>query len=265
MWPESVPALVLTPEERRSLGRRVVTALIPPLLLILAVLGSILAGVATPTESASIGAVGAVILAMIKRRYSHAILREAVVNTTLTSSMIFIILFGASVFSLVFRGLGGEQMVEDFLAGMPGGAFGAMFVVMAIMFVLGFFLDTFEIIFIVLPICGVPLLVMGLDPIWLGVMIGVNLQTSFLTPPFGFTLFYMRNIAPASIPTSAIWRGVAPFVVLQVLGLAVLWNYQGLATWLPNTIFRAPAAEEIAPPPPMEEAPEHDPGDAPNQ
>ncbi|MGE3931785.1 MAG: TRAP transporter large permease subunit [Rhodospirillaceae bacterium] len=266
MDPASMPALTLSPAERRSLFRRVATALAPPLLLILAVLGSILAGVATPTESASIGALGALILAMVKRRYSHAMLREAVVSTTLTSSMIFVILLGASVFSLVFRGLGGEAMVEDFLAGMPGGAFGAMLFVMLVMFVLGFFLDTFEIIFIVLPICGVPLLVLGIDPIWFGVMIGMVLQTSFLTPPFGFTLFYMRNIAPDSVPTSAIWRGAMPFVALQLVGLAALWNYHGLATWLPNAIFRAPAAVEIAPPPPLPpetDQPEQDPGDAP--
>lgn len=265
--PHTVPALVMSAEEKRSLAVRVVTTLLPPLLLILAVLGSILAGVATPTESASIGAIGAIVLALLKRRFSYEILREAAYNTTLTTSMIFIILLGASIFSLVFRGLGGEVMVEEFLKDMPGGVFGAMLLVMAIMFVLGFFLDTFEIIFIMLPICGVPLLVMGLDPIWLGVMIGVNLQTSFLTPPFGFTLFYMRNIAPASVPTSAIWRGVVPFVVLQFVGLALVWHYEELATWLPNLIFREDVAALIqnAPPPPPMDGPEIDPGDPPQR
>jgi tripartite ATP-independent transporter DctM subunit len=259
--PESCPPLAMTAAERQALARRVVVALLAPLLLILAVLGSILAGVATPTESASIGALGAVALAAVRRRLNGDVLVRAMRNTTLTTSMIFVILLGASLLSLVFRGLGGEAMVEEFLRDMPGGAFGAMLLVMAIMFVLGFFLDTFEIIFIMLPICGVPLLAMGIEPIWFGVMIGVNLQTSFLTPPFGFTLFYMRNIAPPSITTGDIWIGSIPWTVLQVLGLAVLWAFPATATWLPNAIFRSETPAQVQPDPPSQ-APEVDPGDA---
>jgi tripartite ATP-independent transporter DctM subunit len=258
--PESCPPLRMTEAERRALGRRVAVALIAPMLLILAVLGSILGGVATPSESASIGALGALVLAAARGRLDRAVLTQAVVNTTSTSSMIFVILLGASVLSLVFRGLGGDGMVEEFLHNLPGGPIAAMLLVMTIMFVLGFFLDTFEIIFIMLPICGVPLLSMGLDPIWFGVMIGVNLQTSFLTPPFGFTLFYMRNVAPPSITTGDIWIGSIPWTVLQLLGLGVIWAFPGTTTWLPNTIFRS-APPAIEAPAPVDLAPEVDPGD----
>jgi len=218
-------------------------ALIPALVLILAVLGSILFGIATPTESASLGALGAMVLAAARGRLNYPMLKQATVSTAITTCMVFVILFGASVFSLVFRGFGGEALVEDALRSMPGGAFGAMAVVMFIMFILGFFLDTFEIIFIMLPICGVPLLTLGLDPIWLGVMIGVNLQTSFLTPPFGFTLFYMRGVAPESVTTSQIWIGSISWTFLQVFGLALVWYFTPLATWLPHKIFREEQAQ----------------------
>jgi len=240
--PETCPALVMSPSERRGLPRRVLLALVPPLILIVAVLGSILAGIATPTESASIGAVGAMALALLNGRLSFDTLRYAALNTMITTSIIFMIVLAASLFSLTFRGLGGEHMVEEALKSIPGGAFGAMLVVMAIMFVLGFFLDTFEIILITLPICGPPLILLGLDPIWIGVMIGMNLQTSFLTPPFGFTLFYMRGIAPEAVTTRQIWAGAIPFVFLQLFGLAVVWNVPQLATWLPGQLFGQPAA-----------------------
>ena len=162
----------------------------------------------------------------------------AVMLTTLkVSSMVFVILLGASVFSLTFRGLGGERIVSDTLNAMPGGAFGAMFVVMALMFVLGFFLDFIEIVFVVVPIVGPILLAMGIDPIWLGVMIAVNLQTSFLTPPFGFALFYLRGVAPPSITTMDIYRGIIPFVMIQVLALFILAMAPELATWLPKALF----------------------------
>ncbi|BBK40795.1 C4-dicarboxylate ABC transporter [Allostella vacuolata] len=236
--PETVPALQMTDAERRGLPRRVVLALIPPLGLIVAVLGSILGGIATPTESASIGAIGALVLAGLNRRLSLDTLTYAARNTMVTTSIIFVIVLAASLFSLVFRGLGGEHLVEEALKNVPGGAFGAMLAVMLVMFVLGFFLDTFEIILIVLPICGPALIILGLDPVWIGVMIGVNLQTSFLTPPFGFTLFYMRGIAPASVRTGQIWHGAIPFVALQVFALCILWAFPPLATWLPNQIFQ---------------------------
>jgi tripartite ATP-independent transporter DctM subunit len=194
--------------------------------LILAVLGSILTGIATPTESASVGAVGAMLLSGVQNKFNPAILRE-VMRTTLTiSSMVFVILLGASVFSLVFRGLGGENLVHDALASMPGGTFGAVLAVMAVIFVLGFFLDTFEIIFIVVPIAAPALIKLGVDPLWLGVMIGVNLQTSFLTPPFGFALFYLRGVVSSTtISTPTIYRGVIPFLALQLIGLTIVIAY----------------------------------------
>jgi len=246
LFPARCPALETPPEERRALFRSLVPALILPLGLILAVLGSILAGIATATESASIGAVGAVLWAILRRRLTWALFWEATVGTARTTAVIFAILLGASVFSLVFRGLGGEALVTDALAALPGGATGALLVCMLVMFLLGFFLDTLEIIFVMVPIFGPPLLVMGIDPIWLGVLIGINLQTSFLTPPFGFTLFYLRSVAPPAVPTSAIWAGVAPFVALQLLGLVLVWAAPRTATFLPEAIF----GTSFAPAPP---------------
>jgi len=236
--PESCPSMKLTDEDRRNLPRDVLVTLLPPLLLIIAVLGSILVGIATPTESASIGVFGATLLAVIKRKLSWAGVMEAGRNSIVTTAMIFAIVLAASLFALTFRGLGGEHMVEQALKDMPGGATGAVLIVMAVMFVLGFFLDTFEIILIMLPICGGPLILLGVDPIWLGVMVAVNLQTSFLTPPFGYTLFYMRGLAPASVKTTEIWAGAMPFVVLQLIGLGILWQFPALATWLPSVLLR---------------------------
>ncbi len=235
--PERAPAVPMTAEERRALPVQFVTALLAPLLLILAVLGSILTGIATATESASIGAAAVVIFAAVRRRLSLRVIREAMLGTATTTSMIFVILLGASTFSLVFRGLGGEALVEDALRATPGGAFGAMLVFMAVMFVLGFFLDTFEIIFIMLPIFGPPLLKLGYDPVWLGVMVGINLQTSFLTPPFGATLFYMRGVAPPEISTTDIWMASIPWTWLQLAGLVGVWAVPALATWLPAQVF----------------------------
>jgi tripartite ATP-independent transporter DctM subunit len=201
------------------------------------VLGSILAGIATPTEAASVGSVGALILAAFNRQLNFGILRQTVVSTASITSMVFIILFGAAVFSIVFRMMGGDNLVHEFLSNMPGGAIGATIIVMFIMFLLGFILDTFEIIFIVIPITAPVLLALGVDPIWLGVAVGVNLQTSFLTPPFGFALFYLRGVAPASVTTGMIYRGVIPFVILQLVGLAVLFVFPQLITWLPSLIY----------------------------
>jgi len=240
--PETCPPLEMTAAERRDLWKDVVVALLPATALIVAVLGSILTGVATPTESGSIGSLGALLLAAVRRKLSLGVIWHAARNTAVTTSMIFVILLGASVFSLVFRGLGGEHLVEEALRDMPGGALGAMLAVMAVMFVLGFFLDTFEIIFIVLPICGPTLIMLGLDPLWIGVMIGMNLQTSFLTPPFGFTLFYMRGVAPPSITTSDIWVGSIPWAFLQIFGLSLVWFFPATATWLPSRLFDSPPA-----------------------
>lgn len=221
-----------------SLFVRVVLALLPPLLLILAVLGSIIAGVATPTEAAAVGAVGALMLAMIRRELSMHRLQEVVRSTTKITTMVFMILIGASVFSLVFRGYGGDEVVRDFLIALPGGTTSAVIIVMLVMFLLGFVLDFIEITFVVVPIVGPILLAMGLDPVWLGIMIAINLQTSFLTPPFGFALFYLRGVAPPEVPTSAIYRGSIPFVAIQLLMLVLLAVWPDLVTWLPEKIYR---------------------------
>ncbi|MGL4412593.1 TRAP transporter large permease, partial [Roseinatronobacter monicus] len=220
--PESCPATPVPPEEKQGLWKEILSALVPPLLLIGAVLGSILGGIATPTEAASVGAVGATLLAAARWRLSFKVFAEVARRTAVVTSMIFIILFGASVFAIVFRQMGGDNLVREFLTTMPGGAMGAMITVMIIMFVLGFILDTFEIIFIVLPITAPTLLLLGIDPVWLGVMIGVNLQTSFLTPPFGFSLFYLRGVAPNSVSTGMIYKGAIPFVCLQIVAIALL-------------------------------------------
>lgn len=235
--PKSAPALHMDGADRSDLLKSVLVSLLPPLLLIIAVLGSILAGIATPTESASVGAVGAMVLAALRRQLNYAVLRHVMITTMEITSMVFIILFGASVFALVFRTMGGDQLLREFILSLPGGPAGAMLFVMALMFVLGFILDTFEIIFIVMPLTAPILLEMGIDPVWLGVMIGINLQTSFLTPPVGFSLFYLRSVAPAAIKTTQIYRGVIPFVLLQVVGLTIVWFFPQLATWLPNLIF----------------------------
>lgn len=237
--PASCPPLETGRHGDRGMAIRVLDALVPPLALILAVLGSILTGIATPTESASVGAVGAMVLAASKRQLTLDVLRQVMRSTLTISSMVFVILLGASVFSLVFRGLGGEHLVYEALADMPGGVIGAVAVVMLVIFLLGFFLDTFEIIFIVVPIAAPVLIRLGADPIWLGVMIGVNLQTSFLTPPFGFALFYLRGVAAAAIKTADIYRGALPYVAMQVIGLGVLWLVPEVATALPEVIFSA--------------------------
>jgi len=236
--PKSCPATPVPAEEKRHLLREVMVALIPALALILAVLGSILGGIATPTEAASVGSVGAILLAAIKRRLSLRILKETVISTATITSMVFVILFGAAVFSVVFRLMGGDNLVHVFLSNMPGGAIGATIIVMLIMFVLGFILDTFEIIFIVIPITAPVLLALGVDPIWLGVLVGVNLQTSFLTPPFGFSLFYLRGVAPPRVTTGMIYSGVVPFVILQLGGVALLFLWPELATWLPRLLYQ---------------------------
>ncbi len=227
--PEEAPS---TDAEPISLGE-LLGGLAPPLGLILVVLGSILAGAATPTEAAGIGAVGALLIAVARGQMDRERLRDAVDSTLRVTCMVFMILIGAAVFSLVFRGFGGEELIQDFFHGMPGGAMGATLVVMLVIFLLGFILDFIEITFVVVPIVGPILLAMGLDPIWLGIMIALNLQTSFLTPPFGFALFYLRGVAPPEVPTGAIYRGVIPFIILQLLLLVALWFWPQMATWLP--------------------------------
>ena len=284
--------------DRRTLYRQTLAALAPPVILIVAVLGSILGGVATPTEAAAVGAVGSLLLAgyrqkgsttpiwlatlaliaililtglvdlrvarddippmdqygiyvayaltgliawgllvSINRANSAGILSEVMQSTTRISAMVFVILIGAALFSLVFRGLGGDDTVHQFLTSMPGGQLGAIITVMAVMFVLGFFLDFIEITFVVVPIVAPILFVMGVDPVWLGVMMAINLQTSFLTPPFGFALFYLRGVAPDSIRTVQIYRGIVPFVFIQIFALIIIAAFPSIATWLPHLIF----------------------------
>ena len=230
--PESAPPA----SGEKVTGGEVARGLLPPLVLILIVLGSILAGAATPTEAAGIGAVGALILALAKGQMDRLRLKDAVINTMEVTCMVFMILVGAAVFSLVFRGFGGEELIHHFFQGMPGGVVGATLVVMLVIFLLGFILDFIEITFVVVPIVGPILLAMGLDPIWLGIMIALNLQTSFLTPPFGFALFYLRGVAPESLATSAIYRGVIPFIIIQLLVMAMLWVWPAMATWLPAAL-----------------------------
>ena len=233
--PSAMPARE-SDEDKVSVWQ-VLRALLPPLLLIFAVLGSILAGLATPTEAAGVGGMGALTLALLKRQLDTTRLREIVRTTLRISSMVFMILIGASVFSLVFRGYGGDEAVHAVLGQIPGGVVGAMIVVMLVMFLLGFVLDFIEITFVVVPIVGPVLLAMGLDPVWLGIMIAINLQTSFLTPPFGFALFYLRGVAPEGVTTRQIYRGVIPFVGIQLFALLVLAVFPGLVTWLPGVIY----------------------------
>ncbi|WP_405232853.1 TRAP transporter large permease [Lentisalinibacter salinarum] len=235
--PESMPAPEEVTGDGEHLGARIFRALLPPLGLILAVLGSILAGIATPTEAAAVGAMGAMLLALGRRQLDLPRLREIMEGTVRVSSMVFLILIGASVFSVVFRGYGGDDAVAEILGGLPGGVFGAVLVVMLVMFLLGFVLDFIEITFVVVPIVGPVLLAMGLDPVWLGVMIAINLQTSFLTPPFGFALFYLRGVAPEEVLTGQIYRGVIPFVIIQLATLGVLALWPELVTWLPDRIY----------------------------
>jgi tripartite ATP-independent transporter DctM subunit len=297
--PASSPAVPRSAADEGETARRVGHALIAPIVLIVAVLGSILAGVATPTEAAGVGAIGATLLAgerlipgrplpiyvaalgligllvltsnvdlriaraeiplgdrvgiwlaallcallvygllvALSRAYRDGTLVEVMRSTTRITSMVFVIVIGAQLFSLVFRGFGGDDMVHEFLTGLPGGALGAMIVVMALMFVMGFFLEFIEITFVVVPVVGPVLLQLGLDPIWLGVMIAMNLQTSFLTPPFGFALFYLRGVAPPEVTTMQIYTGVVPFVAIQLFMLVVLALFPAMATWLPQAIF----------------------------
>ncbi|WDE10914.1 TRAP transporter large permease [Thalassomonas haliotis] len=222
---QSVPALMLS-------------ALVPPLLLMVAVLGSILLGYATPTEAAGVGAMGATLLALSQKKLTLENLRAVMQSTTKITAMVFMILIGASLFSLVFRGFGGEELVHGFFQQMPGGIVGATLIVMLVIFLLGFILDFIEITFVVVPIVAPVLLAMGLDPIWLGIMIAINLQTSFLTPPFGFALFYLRGVAAKSVRTADIYRGVIPFIAMQLALLLALAIWPELVTWLPELMYK---------------------------
>ena len=213
------------------------TSLLPPFVLITSVLGSILLGIATPTEAAGVGALGAIFLALSKRSLNRKNISEAVETTTEITAMVFMILLGSSIFSLVFRGFGGDDLITGIFTELPGGAFGAVLVVMIIIFLLGFILDFIQITLVVVPIVGPALLMLGVDPIWLGIMIAINLQTSFLTPPFGFALFYLRGVAPDNLATRDIYRGVVPFICIQIGLLIALAIFPQLVTALPQAVY----------------------------
>lgn len=238
--PQHAPAVdaALVRGEAGQSARVLLMALLPPLLLVLAVLGSIFFGIASPTESAAVGALGALVMAAAGRRLTLQGLNEAMRQTLRLTSMVFLILIGATAFGLVFRGMGGDMLVEDLMRALPGGVWGFLILSMLLIFVLGFFLDFLEICFIVVPILAPIALGLGVDPLWFAVLIALNLQTSFLTPPFGFSLFYLKAAAPREIRIEQIYRGALPFVGLQLLALAVLLAFPKLALWLPALMNR---------------------------
>lgn len=231
--PSSAPAFE---PDTKPTGKEMAASILPPIILIVLVLGSIISGKATPTEAAGVGAIAAMILAMIHRKLTFNTLRDVLENTMKVTGMVFAILIGASLFSLVFHGFGGEKLIHSIFESLPGGKYSALLLVMLIIFLLGFILDFIEITFVVIPLIAPVLLQFGFDPIWLGILIAINLQTSFLTPPFGFALFYLRGVAPKSITTLTIYRGVIPFILIQLLLLCVLLLWPELVTWLPDAL-----------------------------
>lgn len=229
------PPLPMSDSESRSLLRKVLVAMLPPLMLIVLVLGSILSGIATATESAALGGVGALLLACLGGGFSRQLLGEAARSAMLISVMIYTMLIGATILSAVFRILGGEELVSSLLDFIPGGAFGATLFVLTLMFILGFILDTFEIIFIVIPIFGPALFMFGVDPLWFGVAAALVLQTSYLTPPFGFAIFYLQGVV-TDLKLTTVYRGVVPFVLIQLFAGAVIWLWPEMVVWLPNKL-----------------------------
>ena len=238
-WAPPIPREEMDAMGSGEFAKRIVRALFPPLFLMVAVLGSIFAGVASPTEAAAVGAVGATLLTVANRRFNIGILREVMTATTKLTCMVFIILVGAAAFGLVFRGLGGDDLVRGFLGAMAethGRSF-VIFIVMALIFVIGFFLDFIEITFIHVPVLAPIMIDFGMDPLWFCVLLAVNLQTSFMTPPFGFSLFYLKAVTPPSVTTGHIYRGIIPFVLLQLIGLILVIFFPILVTWLPRVVF----------------------------
>ncbi len=222
---------------KKELIARVFKALIPPLTLMIAVLGSIFAGIASPTEAASVGAVGATTLTAIHKKFNMGILREVMKTTTNLTCMVFIILVGATTLGLVFRGLDGDSLVRDLIGALPFGMWGILIIVMSIIFIAGFFLDFIEITFIHVPVLAPIMVSMGVDPLWLAVLIAVNLQTSFLTPPFGFSLFYLKGVCPPEVRTMDIYKGIVPFVLIQLIGLGIISVFPETVTWLPKLLL----------------------------
>jgi len=238
-WAPAIPK-----KERDALSgvillKKVLRALFPPLFLMIAVLGSIFAGIASPTEAAAVGAVGAMLLTIINGRFSYSILNEVMHATMELTCMVFVILVGAASFGLVFRGMGGDELVREFLGAIAHthGKWFVLFIVMSLIFVIGFFLDFIEITFIHVPVLAPIMIEFGFDPVWFCILIAVNLQTSFMTPPFGFSLFYLKAVTPPSITTGHIYRGIIPFVIFQLIGLLVVVFFPALVTWLPKVIF----------------------------
>jgi tripartite ATP-independent transporter DctM subunit len=237
--PNMVPPVAL--EERRAMsGRQLLTSALrialPPVALVLAVLGSIIGGIAAPTEAASMGALGSILVVVLAGRFNFGVLRETTLATTrITAGMMFILIC-AQVFALSFRGLHGEQLVADLFKVVPGGLDGVLIFMLALIFVLGFFIEWIEISYIVVPLFLPLLLNLNVDLVWVASLIALNLQTSFLTPPFGWALFYLRGVAPPEVPTLAIYKGVVPFICLQLIALVIVYLNPGIATWLPRAI-----------------------------
>ncbi len=236
-WAPPIPAEELAAISRAEMFKRVARALVPPLFLMLAVLGSIFAGIASPTEAASVGAVGATLLTMIYKRFSFQVLMDVMKSTTTLTCMVFIILVGATTLGLVFRGLDGDALVRELIQGLPFGKWGILMIVMSIIFIAGFFLDFIEITFIHVPVLAPIMISMGVNPLWLAVLIAVNLQTSFLTPPFGFSLFYLKGVCPPEVSTMDLYKGIIPFVIIQLIGLAVICLIPESITWLPTVLL----------------------------
>jgi tripartite ATP-independent transporter DctM subunit len=243
MRPDVAPAISkeeLAAISPKQLAAQVGRALFPPVFLMVSVLGSIFAGIASPTEAAAVGAVGATVLTVVNKKFKLELLQEVMLSTVKLTCMVFIILCGAAAFGLVFRGLGGDQLVRGFLGGIAEQYNKAVVlaIVMGVIFIIGFFLDFIEITFIHVPVLAPIMIDFGYDPVWFCILLAVNLQTSFLTPPFGFSLFYLKAVTPPEISTGHIYRGIIPFVLFQLIGLAVVVLFPQLATWLPDIVYR---------------------------
>lgn len=236
-WAPPIPREELAGISRKELYGRVLKALLPPLGLMIAVLGSIFAGIASPTEAASVGAVGATLLTVTYKKFNYAVLMDVMKQTTTLTCMVFIILVGATTLGLVFRGLDGDRLVRELIAALPFGKWGVLFIVMGIIFIAGFFLDFIEITFIHVPVLAPIMISMGVNPLWLAVLIAVNLQTSFLTPPFGFSLFYLKGVTPPGVSTMDIYKGIIPFVIIQIIGLTIICLIPETVTWLPKLMY----------------------------
>lgn len=240
-FPKTAPPLsadIMKGLTTRALLRKVSVALVPPLGLMIAVLGSIFAGIASPTEAAAVGAMGAIGLTVASRKFNMDTLKDVMRRTTYLTCMVFIILVGANAFALVFRGMGGDDIIREFIEHLEFNKWQVLAIVMLIIFIIGFFLDFIEICFIHIPVLAPIIADFGFSPLWFGVLFAVNLQTSFMTPPFGFSLFYLKAVCPSEIKTEHIYRGIIPFVVVQLIGLGLVIAFPALVTWLPTQVFR---------------------------